>query len=56
MQIIPGLIHGNIQVGCLDSSTDVGKVNLNIYLDLWQGAVVSDAPECRSNTAFWEKQ
>nr|XP_042903510.1 dmX-like protein 2 [Parasteatoda tepidariorum] len=26
VQIIPGLIHGNIQVGCLDSSTDVGKI------------------------------
>ncbi|GFQ86690.1 dmX-like protein 1 [Trichonephila clavata] len=26
VQIIPGLMHGNVQVGCLDSSTDVGKI------------------------------
>ncbi|XP_055931190.1 dmX-like protein 2 isoform X2 [Argiope bruennichi] len=26
VQIIPGLIHGNVQVGCLDASTDVGKI------------------------------
>ncbi|KAG8181368.1 hypothetical protein JTE90_008839 [Oedothorax gibbosus] len=26
VQIIPGLMHGNVQVGCLDSATDVGKI------------------------------
>lgn len=26
VQIIPGVCHGNIQVGCLDCSTDLGKI------------------------------
>lgn len=26
VQIIPGILHGNIQVSCLDASTDVGKI------------------------------
>lgn len=26
VQIIPGILHGNIQVSCLDCSTDIGKI------------------------------
>ncbi|XP_023230378.1 dmX-like protein 2 [Centruroides sculpturatus] len=26
IQIIPGICHGNVQVGCLDCSTDLGKI------------------------------
>ncbi|KAI1301706.1 DmX-like protein 2 [Halotydeus destructor] len=26
VQIIPGILHGNVQVSCLDASTDVGKI------------------------------
>lgn len=26
VQIIPGILHGNVQVNCLDCSTDVGKI------------------------------
>lgn len=26
VQIIPGILHGNVQVACLDCSTDVGKI------------------------------
>ncbi|XP_053214869.1 dmX-like protein 2 isoform X2 [Panonychus citri] len=26
VQIIPGILHGNVQVGCIDCSTDVGKI------------------------------
>lgn len=26
VQIIPGILHGNVQVNCLDAATDVGKI------------------------------
>ncbi|XP_074603304.1 rabconnectin-3 alpha isoform X2 [Brevipalpus obovatus] len=26
VQIIPGILHGNVQVGCIDCSNDVGKI------------------------------
>ncbi|RWS23024.1 DmX-like protein 2, partial [Leptotrombidium deliense] len=26
VQIIPGILHGNVQVACIDASTDVGKI------------------------------
>ncbi|RWS14486.1 dmX-like protein 2, partial [Dinothrombium tinctorium] len=26
VQIIPGILHGNVQVSCIDASTDVGKI------------------------------
>lgn len=32
VQIIPGLMHGNVQVGCLDSATDVGKVSYKSFI------------------------
>lgn len=28
VQIIPGVCHGNVQVSCIDCSTDIGKVRV----------------------------
>ena len=30
VQIIPGVLHGNIQVSCIDCCEDTGKVNMCI--------------------------
>ena len=51
VQIIPGAIHGNIQVTCIDCCADSGKVRIFIILRYFMQLNLSAQPP----TENWQK-